>query len=381
MVRKPSTITLGLLLLSAATSASGVMSVQPGNRTKGFSSPTTIALEADTFWIEDRTRGPAAYGYKLAEDVRDGPNLYAYVRQNPWSKFDPLGLRDQDPMGDLCDLPDSWRAPMLRAQSAALAGAAVGTSVTMATAGAAAPYVAGTVGTFAVAGGSGAIGGAAGQMTSNTIMGEDVMQGVPTAMALGAGLNVAGTAVAHGLNKLSLPSRNANVAQMADNIVDARAATGASGKATLAQGANADGTTPVMASSVAPPGMTKTPVELHAEMKVNGALGGQSAKDIVVDRMPCPGHCDPFLRKNLPGGSRVFTFGAVDDAGNVVGTTGAKNNAVKAAEGRGNVVPVEVISKPVDPVVAPTLPSDPSSSGSTGNSGSEADEPSSKDEL
>jgi len=25
--------------------------------------------------------------------VVDGPNLYAYVRQNPWSKFDPLGLQ------------------------------------------------------------------------------------------------------------------------------------------------------------------------------------------------------------------------------------------------------------------------------------------------
>ncbi|MBL9117111.1 MAG: RHS repeat protein [Verrucomicrobiaceae bacterium] len=26
----------------------------------------------------------------------DGPNLYAYVRQNPWSKFDPLGLETKD---------------------------------------------------------------------------------------------------------------------------------------------------------------------------------------------------------------------------------------------------------------------------------------------
>jgi RHS repeat-associated protein len=25
----------------------------------------------------------------------DGPNLYAYVRQNPWSKFGPLGLAEE----------------------------------------------------------------------------------------------------------------------------------------------------------------------------------------------------------------------------------------------------------------------------------------------
>jgi len=25
----------------------------------------------------------------------DGPNLYAYVRQNPWSSFDPFGLYDK----------------------------------------------------------------------------------------------------------------------------------------------------------------------------------------------------------------------------------------------------------------------------------------------
>jgi RHS repeat-associated protein len=29
----------------------------------------------------------------------DGPNLYAYVRQNPWTKFDPLGLADEIPEG------------------------------------------------------------------------------------------------------------------------------------------------------------------------------------------------------------------------------------------------------------------------------------------
>ena len=37
-------------------------------------------LESGTFLSRD----PAGFV--------DGPNLYAYVRQNPWSKFDPEGL-------------------------------------------------------------------------------------------------------------------------------------------------------------------------------------------------------------------------------------------------------------------------------------------------
>jgi uncharacterized protein RhaS with RHS repeats len=27
----------------------------------------------------------------------DGPNLYAYVRQNPWTAFDPDGLAEKKP--------------------------------------------------------------------------------------------------------------------------------------------------------------------------------------------------------------------------------------------------------------------------------------------
>ncbi|WP_147263766.1 RHS repeat domain-containing protein [Roseimicrobium gellanilyticum] len=33
----------------------------------------------------------------------DGPNLYAYVRQNPWSKFDPNGLSGVDPVREISD--------------------------------------------------------------------------------------------------------------------------------------------------------------------------------------------------------------------------------------------------------------------------------------
>ncbi len=44
-------------------------------------------LETDTFI----TRDPAGF--------IDGPNLYCYVHQNPWTKFDPEGLASDDPEG------------------------------------------------------------------------------------------------------------------------------------------------------------------------------------------------------------------------------------------------------------------------------------------
>ncbi|MBV6498764.1 MAG: hypothetical protein CJBNEKGG_00992 [Prosthecobacter sp.] len=61
---------LWLLLLLAAAPAPAVMDVQPRNHA----------------WE------PPASSYDLAPDVRDGPNLYAYVQQNPWSKFDAEGM-------------------------------------------------------------------------------------------------------------------------------------------------------------------------------------------------------------------------------------------------------------------------------------------------
>ena len=74
MSRLVSMFMLWLLLLLAAAPASAVMDVQPRNGTWEL---------------------PAS-SYDLAPDVRDGPNLYAYVKQNPWSKFDAEGLWAED---------------------------------------------------------------------------------------------------------------------------------------------------------------------------------------------------------------------------------------------------------------------------------------------
>ena len=41
--------------------------------------------------------------YDTASDVRNGPNVYTYVVQNPWTKFDPLGLYDNETLEDLAE--------------------------------------------------------------------------------------------------------------------------------------------------------------------------------------------------------------------------------------------------------------------------------------
>jgi hypothetical protein len=74
MSRLVSMFLLWLLLLLAAAPASAVMDVQPRNHA----------------WE------PPGSSYDLAPDVRDGPNLYAYVKQNPWSKWDPRGLSPEE---------------------------------------------------------------------------------------------------------------------------------------------------------------------------------------------------------------------------------------------------------------------------------------------
>ncbi len=65
------------LLLVAASTASAVMCVQPGNNAGIIPSVTERAPDEDGY-----------LGFV------DGPNLYAYVKQNPWTAFDPEGLAE-----------------------------------------------------------------------------------------------------------------------------------------------------------------------------------------------------------------------------------------------------------------------------------------------
>ncbi len=52
-------------------------------------------------WINDgqRIRLPGLGRFLTPDPLgfADGPNPYVYVHQNPWTKFDPLGLTDEPP--------------------------------------------------------------------------------------------------------------------------------------------------------------------------------------------------------------------------------------------------------------------------------------------
>ena len=93
MQRILSALLLALLLVSslqdrawaASTPPEKTASGSPGenpNKHATFNPVLTIQLQRDA----------AMWGEGTVLDVDVGPNLYAYVRQNPWTKFDPYGL-------------------------------------------------------------------------------------------------------------------------------------------------------------------------------------------------------------------------------------------------------------------------------------------------
>jgi RHS repeat-associated protein len=146
----------------------------------------------------------------------DGPNVYCYVRQNPWSGFDPEGLqgipvwetREAFAVDAAYRQGGQAAAQVVRDRFAAarkiaipaVAGALVGTGVTLATGGMAAPVIAeaglsGAAAAVTTSAISGAAGGGAAQMTSNAIRGKSLTDGAPSAMLAGAALGAAGEVI------------------------------------------------------------------------------------------------------------------------------------------------------------------------------------------
>ena len=86
---------LWAILLSSAGNAFARANLETENRVwENFSDPNIRTTEIGSP-TQEMHWANVGYGYETALDVSDGPNLYAYVRQNPWSKFDPLGLDDR----------------------------------------------------------------------------------------------------------------------------------------------------------------------------------------------------------------------------------------------------------------------------------------------
>lgn len=93
MSRLLNVLALLSLLLFAAAPASAVMVRDEKTAVPDFFGSAFESASGDECpATQYRTRGGVDCSYEPALDVRDGPNLYAYVRCNPWSKFDPLGL-------------------------------------------------------------------------------------------------------------------------------------------------------------------------------------------------------------------------------------------------------------------------------------------------
>ncbi|MFN7287329.1 MAG: RHS repeat-associated core domain-containing protein [Verrucomicrobiota bacterium] len=167
----------------------------------------------------------------------DGPNVYCYVGQNPWSKFDPDGLT-------------GWAIPPQYAESAEYregfrkgmaGGAKLGLALTagvvatvvaapVIAAGATAAGVSGGTATAATVLGSGAAGGYAGNAISNALNDRPVNENWKTATATGALLygaaHVVGTSVQAfkaGLNsvKSTAPSVGGTAAQTTAEVAAA----------------------------------------------------------------------------------------------------------------------------------------------------------------
>lgn len=86
----------GALTWTASYEAFGTRPVETGNNADRQRANTKEEDPTGLLWEHFRYRDLET-GVWLSRDPAgfvDGPNLYAYVRQNPWSKFDPLGLDD-----------------------------------------------------------------------------------------------------------------------------------------------------------------------------------------------------------------------------------------------------------------------------------------------
>ena len=130
----------------------------------------------------------------------DGPNVYTYVVQNPWTSFDPeglficearmLGTQSDGGGGEGCGLSDEGAERLVK--GAVVVGVATAATVVawpvIAAGATSVGLPAGGVTTASVLG-SGAVGGYAGNATSNAMEGRPLNEGAAKAMVIGAVAN------------------------------------------------------------------------------------------------------------------------------------------------------------------------------------------------
>ncbi|MDF1816408.1 MAG: RHS repeat-associated core domain-containing protein, partial [Verrucomicrobiales bacterium] len=225
------------------------------------------------------TRDPAGFV--------DGPNLYTYVRQNPWTAFDPKGLYTGEGLyygtgSDANPYESFSHNPEMRQWAKVVVAAAVGIVVTAATAGAAAPVVAsaggGMLAITAAAGVAGAAGGAASQLTSNAMNGTSLSENVGKSALTGAVLNQAGAVASNSVGKLKEGIREGMALKNARAIQQATSGTGKNGVITV--GVSQDFQVVAGASQKAT-GLSNTGLKPHPSQAVIDDyknIAGQSAR-------------------------------------------------------------------------------------------------------
>jgi len=89
-----SSLLLVLLLLCGLTDrAEGAATPLQKTASGSFGENPNKRAYVDPLLVVELQRDFELWGYDLGLGVDVGPNLYAYVNQNPWTHFDPLGLR------------------------------------------------------------------------------------------------------------------------------------------------------------------------------------------------------------------------------------------------------------------------------------------------
>ena len=88
-----------LMLLGAGNRVWGKVAVGQNIAVRGFAEGGAFGNEVDEPPALMSSGEAAAWGYDCTVDVRDGPNVYAYVMQNPWGHWDPNGLLTMGEVG------------------------------------------------------------------------------------------------------------------------------------------------------------------------------------------------------------------------------------------------------------------------------------------
>lgn len=298
----------GALTWTASYEAFGKRPVETGTNADRQRANTKEEDPTGLLWEHFRYRDLET-GVWLSRDPAgfvDGPNLYAYVRQNPWSKFDPLGLSPQATFDDEGNV--SWtNNSTMTCHDMHLRGRASGSpeeaQTTMRRGGSLAadfvPYVGTAKGGYEVLTGTDPV-------TGDTLStGERVVAGVGTAVSAVPG----GKLVARGIGKAILKSgdETVKVVESAQDVVRLQHGTSVERAKAMME----NGPDDMMLNSGEIPGISFTTPNAHALDEVPAF--GSDAQAYARARAKSDGSTPAVLTVEVPRSLFDQATGAVDE--------------------------------------------------------------------